>query len=545
MTEAALPPVTLYPELDEAALTAFVAALESGDTAGLPAARAAEVSSALSLVVFSRVRIPGAEGDELDGALWRHADDRPRPVVVMPSPWAKQGWVLYAVQASLFAAQGYHVLAYTARGFGRSGGAVDVAGPLDVRDARLALDFVTERIRGEVTKVGFLGDSYGSGISQLAAAHDERIDAVVALSSWGDLGEAFYENSTRHVAAVRALLGAAATATLSEETAQVFADVLGNRNIERTLEWARRRSPYTYREELIRRQVPVFFAHAWHETLFPTNQTLKLFNELTGPKRLNLSIGDHSGPEMSGMVGLPNRIWTDAHRWFGHHLLGNQNGIGDEGEVLSQIMWNTRLEPRADWDAVTAQRQRLHLAGGPEGGDGSLAEKAETGWTTRVLTGVDTPATVADAVVTAGFAEIAGRPKVYETAAIDRTVAGVWTSAPLDGELRLRGVPRLRATYTTGAEGSAFVAYLFDVGPDGDAHIITHAPFTDLETPAGRPIAVGIDLQATGYDVPAGHRLMLAIDARDPFYGDVNLPRGVLTFTSTDDGPSYLELPLD
>ncbi|MGG8405455.1 PLP-dependent transferase, partial [Streptomyces sp. 12297] len=152
----------------------------------------------------------------------------------------------------------------------------------------------------------------------------------------------------------------------------------------------------------------MFFAHAWHETLFPTNQTLKLFNELTGPKRLNLSIGDHSGPEMSGMVGLPNRIWTDAHRWFGHHLLGNQNGIGDEGEVLSQIMWNTRLEPRADWDAVTAQRQRLHLAGGPEGGDGSLAEKAETGWTTRVLTGVDTPATVADFSVASGTKGLTG-----------------------------------------------------------------------------------------------------------------------------------------
>ncbi|MCB5167612.1 alpha/beta hydrolase [Streptomyces bambusae] len=545
MTDAALPPATLYPELDEAALGAFAAALESGDTSALPAARAAEAAAALSLVVFGRVRIPGADGDELDGALWRHTDTRPRPVVVMPSPWANQGWVLYAVQASLFAAQGYHVLAYTARGFGRSGGAVDVAGPLDVLDGSRALDFVAERVRGPVTKVGFLGDSYGSGISQLVAAHDERVDAVAALSSWGDLGAAFLENSTRHIASVKALLKAAEKARLSEETAEVFANVLGNRETDRTLEWARRRSPYTYRAELNRRRVPVFYAHAWHETLFPPNQMLKMFAELTGPKRIDLSVGDHSGPEMSGMLGLPNRIWTDAHRWFGHHLKGDGgSGIGDEGQVLSQIMWNTRLEPSTDLDAFTGQQVRLHPVGGPEGGDGTLSPKPEGGWTTRVLTGTDTPATVADAVITGGYAEMAGRPKVYETAVIDRTVAGVWVSAPLDDTLRLRGVPHLRMTYTAGTTGSTFIAYLLDVGPDGDAHLVTHAPFTDLDTPAGQPVTAGIDLQAVGYDVPARHRLLLAVDARDPFYGDANLPRTTLAFTSPEGDPARLDLPV-
>ncbi|MFD3681871.1 CocE/NonD family hydrolase [Streptomyces sp. NPDC058613] len=532
-------PSSLYPELDATALGAFVTALESGDLTGLAPARAAEIAEARSVTVFTRGKVTGADGDRLDAALWRHTGAGPRPVIVMPSPWTDLGWLTYAVQATLFAARGYDVLAYTTRGFAASEGQVDVAGPLDVADGSRALDHLIERASGPVTKIGFLGDSYGSGISQLVAAHDTRVDAVVALSSWGDLGEAFYENSTRHVAAVRALLGAAAKARLSPQTQSVFDNVLGDRDILGTLQWAEIRSPFSHIKELNRRQVPVYFAHAWHETLFPANQTLKMFNELTGPKRLALSIGDHSGPEMTGMLGLPNRIWTDAHRWFDHHLRGIGNGIADEGQVLSEVMWNKTLEPRPTWHSLTERVHRLHLAGG-----GELTEEPEAGWTAGVLCGVDTPATVADAVVTAGYAEIAGRPKVYPTADIDRTVAAVWASAPAEETTRLRGTPRLRVTYRAANPSSTFVAYLLDLAPDGTAHIVTHAPYTDLDSAPDSLISADIDLQATAYDVPPGHRLMLVIDARDPFYGDANLPRATLSFTSPETTPSYVDLPL-
>ncbi|MFG2750608.1 CocE/NonD family hydrolase [Streptomyces xanthophaeus] len=539
MTAAGRTPFSLYPELDATALGAFVGALESGDLTGLAPARAAEVAEARSLAVFTRGKVTGADGDLLDAAMWRHTGVQPRPVIVMPSPWTDLGWLAYAVQATLFASRGYNVLAYTTRGFAASEGQVDVAGPLDVADGSRALDHLIERSTGPVTKIGFLGDSYGSGISQLVAAHDTRVDAVVALSSWGDLGEAFYENSTRHVAAVRALLDAAGRARLSPQTRSVFDNVLADRDIRGTLSWAEPRSPFSHIKELNRRQVPVFFSHAWHETLFPSNQTLKMFNELTGPKRLVLSIGDHSGPEAPGMFGLPNRIWTDAHRWFDRHLKGIDNGIDAEGQVLNEVMWSKTLEPRPTWHSVTEEVHRLHLAGG-----GELTEEPEAGWTAGVLCGVDTPATVADSVVTSGYPEIAGNPKVYPTADIDRTVAAVWAAAPGRETTRLRGTPRLRVTYRAANPGSAFVAYLLDVAPDDTAHIVTHAPFTDLDSPPDSLISADIDLQATAYDVPRGHRLMLVIDARDPFYGDANLPRATLSFTSPETTPSYLDLPL-
>ncbi|MCX5586145.1 CocE/NonD family hydrolase [Streptomyces erythrochromogenes] len=539
MNPAAQPPFSLYPELDATALGAFVSALESGDVTGLPPARAAEVAEARALAVFTRGKVTGADGDLLDAALWRHTGARPRPMIVMPSPWTSLGWLAYAVQATLFAARGYNVIAYSARGFAGSEGQVDVAGPLDVADGSRALDHLIERSTGPVTKIGFLGDSYGSGISQLVAAHDTRVDAVVALSTWGDLGEAFYENSTRHVAAVKALLKAAAKARLSPQTQSVFDNVLTGSDVRGTLRWAEVRSPFTHIKELNRRQVPVFFSHAWHETLFPANQTLRMFNELTGPKRLALSIGDHSGPEMSGVLGLPNRIWTDAHRWFDHHLKDIDNGIGDEGQFIGEVMWSKTLEPRPTWPSVTEQLQRLYLADG-----GELGPEAEAGWTSTVLCGMDTPATVADRVVESGYAEMAGRPKIYLTEDIDRTVAAVWTAEPAAETVRLRGTPRLRVTYRAANPGSTFVAYLLDTAPDGSAHLVTHAPYSDLESPPDSLISADIELQATAYDVQRGHRLMLVIDARDPFYADANLPRATLAFTSPEATPSYLDLPL-
>ncbi|MFJ8740914.1 CocE/NonD family hydrolase [Embleya sp. NPDC127516] len=537
-------PTSLYPELDEATLTQVVEALETGNTGRLAPARVTEVEETRAQVEFSKVRVPGAGGDELDGALWLHRDGRPRPLIVMPSPWVNLGWVVYAVQATRFALKGYHVLAYTARGFGESQGEVEVAGLEDIEDGQAAITFVEGLVTGELTGVGFIGDSYGSGISQLVAAEEPKVGAVVALSTWGDLGEAFFENGTRHLAAVSTLLGAAADARLSETTQQAFRDVLTNPDPQPALDWAVPRSPHERVGKLNERRVPILFANAWHETLFPTNQTLKMFNALTGPKRLLLSIGDHSGPESPGIIGLPNRIWEDAHRWFDHHLKGIANGIDAEGEVVTQIMWKGPIEERPTWGAVTGRTERLYLTGPQNGGDGTLTDKAGGDTDIVFRSGADTPATVANKIIFSGYPEMAGFPKVYPTNEIDRSHAGVWATAPLPVAVKLRGVPRLRVTYTIEGPTPTVIAHLFDVDADGNAHIITHAPFTGPEGEAERLVVLDIALQATGYNVPAGHRVLLVLDTFDPFYGAAPVAGTTITVSPSDEDPSYLDLPV-
>ncbi|MER6917453.1 CocE/NonD family hydrolase, partial [Streptomyces sp. NPDC000594] len=521
----------LYPELDEAALTQFVSALKGGDSSALSSALAEEATKAQGKVEFFMAQVP-VDGAGLDAAGFMPRGAGPFPVVVMPAPWADLGWVAYAAQAAQLALKGYTVLAYTPRGFGKSTGEVDVAGPLDVQDGSAVIDFLLANLpSADPSRIAFLGDSYGSGISLLVAASDPRVKAVGALSTWGSLLSAFYENDTRHTASVAALRGAAAKARLSERTRWAF-DQMQNSNgsiSDEVREWANERSPLTAIDRLDRPDLAVFFSHAWHETLFPVNQTLELFNKLSAPaKRLDLSIGDHSSPEMSGLIGLPNRIWNDAHRWLDYHLKGL--GELDGNTVVSEIMWSKTLESRPDWEAATGTPARLHLTGPAVGTtDGGLSDKPQNGWSTVLSTGTDTSATVADAIIKTGYAEMAGKPKVYPTPQISRTYAAVWTGEALTETAKVRGIPQLRLTFQPSAANATFVAYLFDVAPDGNASIITHAPFTALAVSPGEPVVADIGLQAAGYDVPAGHRLMLVLDTKDPFYGHANEAGAKLT----------------
>lgn len=53
-----------------------------------------------------------------------------------------------------------------------------------------------------------------------------------------------------------------------------------------------------------------------------------------------------------------------------------------------------------------------------------------------------------------------------------------------------------------------------------------------------------LDLFATAYDVPAGHRLALVADTVDPLYLEHNPSGARLTFSSQEDDPSYVSVPL-
>ncbi|KPC62066.1 CocE/NonD family hydrolase [Streptomyces chattanoogensis] len=531
-----------------AAASAAALAISMATPAVAEARPSAPSAQAPAVAPFQLVKIPGVGGIKLDGATWIHPDATPRPAIVLPSPWTQFGWHTYTVLATKYALAGYNVLAYSARGFGFSEGEAEAGGPLDVRDGSKALDYLIAHAPGRTTKVGFAGLSYGSGLSQLIAAHDSRVDAVAALSTWGDLGEAFYENRTRHLGSVRALQTVAGNARLSAHTRQAFSDILTNRNIPRALAWARQRSPQTYLKQLNKRRVPVFYAQGWHETLFPSNQSLKTFNGLTGPKRIDMSVGDHAGPEMTGLGGLPNHVTKDAKRWFDRFLKGERNGIDTEGQVNSQVMWKYLpwlRETRADWGAFTEGTQRLDLAA-PEGRgtDGGLRPAPSTGWRMGFTSGKDTTANAAGSIpFLAGVREMAGLPKTYRTHTISRENAAVWSGAPAESTTRLRGAPRLRLTYTPTTARSTIFAHLFDVDGNGSAHIITHAPFTSLDGRAGRPVTADIRLQAAAYDVPKGHRLMLVVDTKDPLYGDANGAGGTITVSSPKSRPSYLDVP--
>ncbi|QSB15095.1 alpha/beta fold hydrolase [Natronosporangium hydrolyticum] len=98
--------------------------------------------------------------------------------------------------------QGYAVLAWTARGFGDSGGQIHLNHPdYEVRDAQGLLDWLAEqpevRTDGpDNPRVGVVGGSYGGALALLLAAADHRVDAIVPSITWHDLAEAFLPEAT-------------------------------------------------------------------------------------------------------------------------------------------------------------------------------------------------------------------------------------------------------------------------------------------------------------------------------------------------------------
>ncbi|MEU8758835.1 alpha/beta fold hydrolase [Streptomyces sp. NPDC048659] len=528
----------------------------------LPAALQELVDALRPKAVIGFPRITADDGVRLSAFSVKLKGDEPRPVVIVPAGWTPLGWAMFPTLYLKLALRGYHVLAYSPRGIGQtfevsegnfvdapftSGGTVDVAGPLDWADGSTVIDYAQQHFGP--SRVAFLGESYGSGISQLVAAHDPagRVDAVVALSTWGDLAEALLGNGTRHLAAVDALVaftGGPETHKFSPEAQQLLKDFRAGESLEEVLEWARERSPAAYADQTNARGIPTFFSNTWHETLFPVNGLLDTFERLTVPKHLNLWIGDHAAPEGAGLtLPGPNVPLDEALAWLDHHVLGAADEVPSWEPVTSQVMFAPEVrESRASWADVTERVERLYLDGAV-GKDGTLgAERPAAAWRTTFTAGELTEAKAVDELMTTGQQEWRGNPWSYETGKFDRGHLAVWTSPA--GARRVRGVPVVRVRLTAPAAKGTLVAYLFDVAPDGTARIITHEPYSFDHVEAGKATELSWRLQGAAYDVAEDHRVMLVINAKDALYSDDNEALATLELGGSAGAEAYLDLPL-
>ncbi len=556
------------------AAQALVATLQGNGSGLLTADLQQAVSSVQQASTVGFPRITAQDGVRLSALSIKQKTAEPRPLVVVPAGWSPFGWLPFIGTYLGLALRGYHVLAYTPRGIGTPGlastseGYVDVAGPNDWADGSAVIDYGQDLFAPSA--VGFLGESYGSGISQLVAAHDpaSRVSTVVALSTWGNLATALYDNGTRHLAAVQALIdftGGDEKDKFDAETRQILADFRAGRNLDDVVAWGTERAPESYADITNARGIPTFFSNTWHETLFPANQVIETFTRLTVPKRLNIWIGDHGAPEAAGLIGVPTTTpfpgiltpMQEAYAWLDHHLLGTDNDLS-QAEVSNQVMFTYQTKPGAggaqritvpanrenhqSWDDVTTGTERWYLADGTP--DGVLSPAKDAGWARGFTAGELTQATAAgETLLTAGQQEWSGNPRPYKASQFERDRLLVWQTDALDGR-RLRGTATVQLTVRSTANAATLVAYLFDIAPDGSARIITHEPYTQSDLTPGQDVTARWRLQAACYDIPAGHRLALVVNSRDALYAFTGTPGSTTTISSPATDPSYLDIPL-
>ncbi|WP_249933254.1 alpha/beta fold hydrolase [Blastococcus sp. CCUG 61487] len=146
----------------------------------------------------------GPEAVELDTSLYLPgtADaQRPAPAVVLAHGFGGSKESV-ADEARFLAGRGYVVLTFSARGFGRSTGQIELLDPgSEVADLSTLIDRLAERddvvqdADGD-PRVGVAGSSYGGALALLGAAYDQRIDAIAPQITWHSLTSALFPSRT-------------------------------------------------------------------------------------------------------------------------------------------------------------------------------------------------------------------------------------------------------------------------------------------------------------------------------------------------------------
>ncbi|MBH1937448.1 acyl esterase [Streptomyces sp. AV19] len=461
-----------------------------------------------------------APGVWLRAEVYRPPGPGPHPLIVMPGPFLLPADI-YAVPALRFAAAGFVVVTYQPRGFLGSSGSFGLADAEDVADASRVIDWAVRHTAADAHRVGFCGVSYGAGISLRTAATDRRVRTVASLAGWSDLFEVMYGGGTRRLEAslLQGVVGLV-EARPGPEVLRAVRDFLsGPAPTPYLRSFARARSPMTYLDRLNENGPHILMAQTWLDPGQSPNGIGRFFEGLTAPKRLEYRRGDHATQVLPGLVLPGTPTWESARRWFERWLQGRRNGIDDQPPLLLEVRGHGLGHPEehhaAAWPATA----------GPDapplepltGADPTINARADSGANGGVM------------LASGLLDQLLGLPPLAVPRLLAPGAAAVWQTAPGRRARHLRGIPALRTVVTPSAPEGTLIAYLYDMGPTGVGQLISHAPYSFTHHTPGTDLEVGLDLFATAYDVPAGHRLALVIDGADPLYMSRNPVGSTLT----------------
>ncbi|WP_345345872.1 alpha/beta fold hydrolase [Rhodococcus olei] len=528
---------------------------------------------------LSDVTVPTAESPgsgnsiSIDARLYvpRHT---PAPAVLLAHGFGGSKETL-ADQASDLAADGFVVLAYSARGFGASTGSITLDDPdREVADARTLVDWLAARPEVERDgpgdpRIGVTGASYGGALALMLAGTDPRIDAVAASITWNDLGQALFPNRgvvPDSAAAPPAPTPAASPyggpGVLARGWAGIFfgAGASGagqpgippdgpcgrfdpaiclayapaaesGRPTPELLAMLREHSPASVADRIT---APTLLLQGQQDTLFGLDQadgTARQIAATGTPVQVRWFPGGHDtgGDSASSRAAaaafLADRLRDEQPSTPGAPLPFSftlPGATGDQGRQSYRRMSAPDYPGLTPATAATP-REPLPLSGPPQTVD------RPPGATPAALSSVPGLGGAADLLT--NLPEATDPPG--QTAR--------FATAPLERPLAVTGTSTAQLTVTaTAAPGTAVLfAKLYDVSPQG-RHVLPGGAVSAVrlpDSPAGQPVPVTVTLPAIAYQVPQGHHLELAVTTTDQAYAT---PLSPARFTIALAGPALV-----
>jgi putative CocE/NonD family hydrolase len=292
------------------------------------------------------------------------------------------------------------------------------------------------------------------------------------------------------------------------------------------------------------------------------NATFRVLERLRAPARLLFGPWSHMATDAS-LPGPRIDLVPEMVRWWDRWLRDDRNGVDEGPPVTVFVRHSTRPAPDLDEQPGV---WRNEPAWPPDRANSLTLPLGAAGHPAPDPRGPD-PALVAGAADPAGAAvdRLEVRPDVGSTAWIscaghlpfgqpdDQRADDAFSLTydwELERELEILGYPRLVTRVAASAPVAFLSAKLCDVFPDGTSTLVARGFLnltqrrsrTDPEPmPPGQVETVELELDATSWVFPAGHRLRLSLAGSD--WPNLVPPPGPVTLTVERDG-SALTLPV-
>ncbi len=454
--------------------------------------------------------------------------------------------------AQMAADNGYVGFAYSTRGFGQSGGEMDVVGPNSIRDLKELVAWLKANGPVHPDKVGVAGASYGGAHSLLIATEpDSGVAAVAPIVGWTDLRQALRPNDVMKFSYTAGFYFSGHGLAQSGDDpieADLFGQSVGRRCACNTYD-SRVHSAFAQMiagvelpdmEQLFRERsamhkvaninIPILIIQGLNDDLFPVDQVLDFFDQIpTTEKRMHFGYAGHPRAVQEGAE--VDYLYDLLIEWFDYYLKGQgDRPIDDAAPIqVANNPWDGNLLHLAAWPDPAAAP--LHALGS----DGTLGGASAAGVALLGSTGV------------AGMSDDGAANLLF--APLEQAPAGTpldtatFSSGPLGEDTRLLGTPQLDLKLIPAGAHFQVAVKIFDVGPDGD-ELVTRAIIGVRDAIGGLERTIALDMQPYHHVFAAGHHIEVRVATSDfPAYLPYPAQQGYALLTGA--GGSTISLPLE
>ncbi|MFE1326229.1 CocE/NonD family hydrolase [Streptomyces sp. NPDC058741] len=491
------------------------------------------------------------DGVRIDTSFFASGGDRRRPAVLLGHGFGGSKKDVRQ-QAEALAGDGYAVLTWSARGFGKSNGRIGLNDPEgEVADVSRLIDWLAAQPQVELDdkgdpRVGMAGASYGGAIALLAAGHDPRVDAVAPAITYWNLADALFPNGVfkKLWAGIFVNSGGGcqkfepALCRMYERVAESGTPDAEARDL------LEKRSPSAVGKNI---KVPTLLMQGQSDSLFPLGQADRAARAIRAngaPVGVDWISGGHDGGDLE-----TGRVQDRVRSWFDRYLKGDESAATGPAFRVSRTLGLGSGDGEPRLTGVTADRYP-----GLESERGSLA-----------LTGREQSFANPPGASPPGVSALPGLGGAGGLSQLSSLGVGVsldfpgqfaaFESAPLSEDLQITGSPTATVRVKSTSGDAVLFAKLYDVGPGGTQPVLPSQLVTPLRVEGAEDGKdVRVTLPAIDHEFGDGHRLRLVLASTDLGYaspaapatytvslkGDLQVPSGLGQLDSRAGLPAWV-----